>query len=474
MTDRPSLSLADPIEDQTSLAYMLRLSAPTIVSTISFTTMQFVDRLMVSRLGKEALAAVLPAGFVAFIPAGFALGTISSLNTYVSQSLGRGDRQSCSNYFWQTIYMGLAYFIAVVVLMSPTAPWIFRLMGQPPSVIEMEVIYLRIILYAHVPAVINWASNQFFIGIHRPIVTMCSSLCGQVVNVMANYLLIFGKFGFPRLGIAGAGWGTFIGIGVASAVNMFIYLSPTSASTYRTRHTLRVDFHRMRDLLTVGLPAGFGQMVDVALWGVILSALVGRFGEEALAATSAALAYISLSIMPIVGLSMALSAAVGKSIGAGRKDRVAKQTRTCLRIALVYMAVVGASFFTFRGSLMAFWSKDANVVAVGANILICAAVYQAFYAARVIYTGALRGAGDTVWVAYASAAGALFVLGLGGAVVVAFLPRLGAMGPWLAATTSIIAVGLANAWRFRTKRWMTIDLFKRKPGAPPLQNGSPA
>ena len=97
--------------DETSLGYMLRLAAPTVMTTISFTIMQFVDRIMVSRLGTDALAAILPAGVVSFLPTSFAAGALTSLNTFVSQSLGKGDREGCSNYFWQMIYVGMAYFL---------------------------------------------------------------------------------------------------------------------------------------------------------------------------------------------------------------------------------------------------------------------------------------------------------------------------------------------------------------------------
>jgi len=458
-------------DDPTSLAYMLRLSGPMTISTISFTIMQFVDRLMVSRLGKDALAAVLPAAFVNFIPSGFALGAITSLNTFVSQAFGRGHKHICSSYFWQIVYLGLLYSVLVVALMWPSAPYIFKAMGQPPAVLTQEVIYFRILLYAHILAVINWASNQFYMGIHRPVITMCASLCGQVVNVIANYVLIFGKFGLPRLEIAGAGWGTFIGIAVAAVVNLSIFLGPRINAQFHTRRSLQINLHRMADLLRVGLPAGFGLMVNVALWGVILSSLVGRFGRNALAATSAALSYTSLAVMPIVGISTALTAAVGKSIGSGRKTLAIRQTSICLRIAAIYMTVVGLVFLIFRNALMSFWSTDPAVIEAGSKILICAALYQAFHAARIIYAGALRGAGDTLWLAGVSATGALLVLGLGGTMMILLYPSLGALGPWLAATASIISVGLANRWRFKSNKWMRIDLLRRETMPLPLQNG---
>lgn len=358
--------------------------------------------------------------------------------------------------------MGLAYSAVMVAIMWPLAPDIFRMLGHEGEVVIMEVVYFRIILYANVLAVFIWASSQFFMGIHRPIITMYAALCAQVVNVIGNYILIFGKFGFPAMGIAGAAWGTFLGIVVGAAIRMTMFLNSGINLEFSSRRTLKIDFAKMLDLLKVGLPAGFELMLNVALWGAILFWLVGRFGKEAQAATSAALSCTNISIMPIVGIRIALAVAVGKAIGRGRKDIAIKQTYVCLKVALIYMGFVGFCFFVFRDILMRMWSSDDKVIGIGVNILICAAIYQVFHAARTIYSGSLRGAGDTLWLAIASALGAVVVLGLGGLFIVEFFPSIGSLGPWIAATLSIVVVGLANYRRFKSNRWKRIDLFRRR------------
>lgn len=455
--------------DDSSLGYMLRLAAPMVVTTVSFTIMQFVDRFMVSRLGTDALAAILPAGFVSFIPGSFAMGVIAAVTIFASQSLGRGEKKDCSNYCWQAIYMGMAYSAVVIAVMWPAAPLIFRTMGFDAAVVDMEVTYLRIMLYAQIVAIFVWSTSQFFMGVHRPIITMYAALAGQAVNVFANYALIFGKFGFPAMGIAGAAWGTFLGIVVGAAIRMAVFLTGDMNATFRSRKAMKIDFSRMADLLKVGLPAGFELMLNVTFWGVILFWLVGKFGKEASAATSAVFACTNVSIMPVVGIKIALSAAVGRAIGAGRKKVATKQTSLCLKIALVYMGLVGLCFFVFRNALMSFWSSDAEVIKIGVNILICAAIYQVFHAARAVYSGSLRGAGDTWWLAIASALGAVVILGAGGVLTVTFFPGLGSLGPWIAATVSIVAVGLANRWRFKSNRWMQIDLFKQREITVPIE-----
>lgn len=466
MTDK-SLQSQSLSTDETSLGYMLKLAWPMVVTSISFTIMQFVDTRMVAVLGTDQLAAILPASIMSFIPSSFALGVITSVNIFVSQSLGRGLKKDCSNYCWQVIYMGQIYALIILATLWPLAPSIFRAIGQPSEIVAMEVIYLRIMLYCQFLLVFIWACNQFFMGIHRPIITMYATLVGQVVNVACNYVLIFGKFGFPKMGIAGAGWGTFIGLIVGVIIRMTVFLNGDINATFQSRRSLRIDFAKVRDIVKIGFPAGFGLMINIAFWTVILFGLVGRFGKAPLAATSAVWACIRVSFMPIIGIGTALTAAVGKSIGRGRKDLAVKQTALCLKIALFYMGLIGLCFFAFRNGIMSFWSDDSQVIEAGVSILICAAVFQIFDAILIIYGDALRGAGDTLWLAITEAAGAVLILGLGGILMVKFFPELGALGPWIAATVKIVVVSLANRWRFKSNNWMKIDLFKRRAiGAP--------
>ena len=446
--------------DETSLRFMIRLAGPMVVTTTTFTLMQFVDRIMVSRLGTAALAAVLPAGFTAYIPAACVMGVFTGVGTFVSQCHGRGQKKECTSYFWQAVYMGVAFSLAVLAICWPLAPAIFRSFGHEPEVVALEVIYFRIMLYSNIAVVFVWAGTQFFMGIHRPILTMYASLIAQVVNIIANYILIFGKLGFPKMGIAGAAWGTFIGIVVGGGIRMSTFLTGDLRKNYESRTMFRPDFDKMVGLIKVGFPAGMELALSTGLWGAILFWLVGRFGSADQAATSAALACTNLSIMPIEGIRTALTAAVGKSIGAGKERTVVKQTQVCLRIALIYMGLVGLSFLVSGQTLMRLWTNDDKVIQTGTTILIFAAVYQLFYASRTVYSGALRGAGDTLWLAVASGLGAVVVLGLGGFVIIKLFPGFGSLGPWAAATLSIIAVGLANRIRFKSNKWKQIDLFK--------------
>ena len=390
MTDATeSLGINLP-DDETSWRFMLKVASPMVVATISYTLMQFVDRLMVAHYSKEALAAVLPASMLGFLPSSFMLGVMTTVNTYVSQCFGRKVYRDCSHYCWQAVYLGLTYTCCTFVIFWPLAPRIFSLMAQPADIIPLEVTYLRIMLVGQFVVVFIWATNQFFMGVHRAEVTMITALISQFVNVAANYVLIFGKFGFPEMGIAGAAWGTVIGAAVNALTRTFWFLGPSTHKQFHSRSTLGFDLAKIWDLLKIGSPAGFSFCVNTAFVGALLFTLIGRFGADALAATSATYSCMTVSFMPVVGMGIALTAVVGKSIGRGDKAAATEQTRRTLLVAVLYMGAVGAGFYVFRHDIIRIWSLNGTASALGAKLLICAAVFQIFDAVLITYSGALR------------------------------------------------------------------------------------
>jgi len=465
-SDRLSPPLAP---DETSFRFMLKIGGPMVIATVSYTLMQFVDRLMVAKYSQEALAAVLPASMISFVPSSFLLGVMTTVNTFVSQSFGRKAYRDCAHYTWQAMYLGLLYSCITVAILWPLAPRVFQLMDQPAEIIPLEVTYLRIMFLGQFIVVSIWATNQFFMGIHQASITMITALISQVVNVVMNYVLIFGKWGFPEMGIAGAAWGTVIGATVNALTRVLWFLGPSIHKTFETRKHFGFDMPKILDLLKIGSPSGFAMMINTAFIGAILFSLIGRFGTGAQAATSAVYSCMTLSFMPVVGIGIALTATVGKSIGRNRKDIAAKQTSLCLRLSVGYMGLVGILFYVFRHSIISIWSLSPDASVLGAKILICAAIFQMFDAAVITYNGALRGAGDTLWLGLISTVGAFVVLGFGGWLIVTLAPQWGAVGPWVAYTLHIIGVGLANRWRFKSNHWHDIDLFKRQARAVPVE-----
>ena len=439
------------------LGEVLAISFPIIVAMASHTAMGSVDTWLLSGYGPNELASVGAAGSVVFTFIAFVFGTANCNSAFVSQSMGRGQLADCARYTWQGFYFALiVQVLAVPVALS--APLIFGAFGHEADLQGLEGTYFRIRL-AHVAGTAAYASlTSFFQGIGRPVVPMVAALIANLLNALMDCLLIYGMWGFPELGIAGAGLATVVASYLQVALLLFVFLRRPTHERFGSRHTWRFDLARFRQLMRIGSPAGLSFMLHVASWAVFTNVLIGRLGRNILAANNVTHAICGLSFMPALGLNKGVTVLVGQYIG--RKDIPAAKRRAYVGIALamLYMFPMGLLFVVFRRPIMSFFSNEPEIVHAGGRMLILAAVFQAFDALGLVSHGALRGAGDTRFPAVIDiAAGWFLLLPLG--YVLTFPLRLGYVGAWSAAAIEIAIVGVIFFWRFVGEAWRKIDIF---------------
>lgn len=437
---------------------VMAMSGPIILGSVSYTLMQFADQIMVARLGTGALAAMGSSGLWSFVMGCFLFGCVGCVSSFTAQSFGRGNLAHCSRYAWQGIYISLSTALLALALWPLSGP-LFRAMGHTSEVTRLELIYFRIRLAGYLA--IAWITTlaAFFQGIGRPGIPMYTAIIANVTNVLLNYALIFGHFGFPRLGIAGAAIATVSAMYLQVAILQTVFLSPVIHTRFKSRATYAPDFTRIRELLRIGLPAGLALFMDVANWGIFTSFVVGHFGSVALASHNAAMGFMHLCFMPALGLNQGIAAIVGQYIGRRDYETAVARTHTTMKIAVAYMFCMGLMFALFGKPLIAFFfTRDPAVLHLGHRLLILAAVFQGFDAINIICLGALRGAGDTRWVAVIMFLFAyLFFLPL--AMVLAFSLGWGAVGAWRGAAVYIIGLSGILFLRFQGGRWRQICIF---------------
>ncbi len=438
---------------------LLLLALPIIAAMVSRTVMSFVDFIMVSQLGTEAQAAIMPAGVVLFTLICFGMGTLSIIGAMVSQSLGRGELDECSAYAWQGLYLSLIGGVLVLPAWLVAEPF-FAWVGHEERVQQMEVAYVQIGLLSVGPAMAGVALSSFFNGVHRPWVGFWSAVICNLFNVLANYALIFGNFGFPAMGIAGAAWATVL----ASALQMLMLLGWMLRGRYQamfhSRRTWRFSWRRCRRILRFGSPAGAQFIVELLAWTVFTLWLIGRFGTEQLAAHNIAFRFLELSFMPAIGLGTALTAAVGRSIGEGDYALARSQVRWALAMAMGYMGLIALSYVLLGTQMASLLSDNEQVILWASRILLLCAVFQVFDAMGITFIHALRGAGDSLVPALVMI-GLTVVVCLGGGVAfILLLPHWGSLGPWTAATVYVTLVGLCMGARYRHGAWQRIELLE--------------
>jgi MATE family multidrug resistance protein len=459
-------------DQQNQTLDLLRLALPIIGMMVSRLLMTFIDFAMVSVLGTEAQAAISPATLFVFAVGCLGLGIANGVQTFVSQADGRGEPEQAGAYAWQCFYIAGLFALLTLPLVATVDiwfGWIARLGQHPSAMATMEIRYIEIALWSVAPSIVCIGLNGFFNGVQRPGVTLLAVIASLVVNLVGNWLLIYGNLGFPRMEIAGAAIATVIAWCVRAAVLLAAMLAPGFDHRYRTRRSYAFDRQKMAGLIRVGGPTAVQWLVDMGSWLTFIMLIMPPFGTNILAATNVGIQYMHLSFMPAIGVGIALCSRVGFAIGEGKPERAVEQTRVGMRLTGIYMGAVGLAFLLLRRPLMWLFNADPEVIDAGSWVLIWAAIFQVFDAMSITYMNALRGAGDTRWPAVVLGSLCWIVFVMGGYTVARLAPEWGLSGPWGMCTLYIILLGLLLYWRWRRGAWRKIRLFDdKKQDAAPL------
>ncbi|MDX9975440.1 MAG: MATE family efflux transporter [FCB group bacterium] len=442
------------------LKEVLGMSYPIILGSLSITVMAFVDQIFVARLGLDALAAVGPAGLCAYTAMTLVLGALGCVSTFVAQSLGRGDAAACGPYAWQGIYLSLLSGLLALVLWPLTAP-LFNLLPHSPEVTQLEIVYFKVRLLGFVPFAWMIVLTSFFQAVGRPGLPAIAGILGNIVNAVLAYGLIFGRLGMPNWGVAGAAAAMVIGTAIQMLFLQVVFLSKPFDLRFNTRRSFALDWVKIGELVRIGWGAGLASFMDIFNWTLFTMVIVGSFGQVALAAHNVAINFMQVSFMPAIGIHNGIAPIVGRYIGEGDIPRAKARTYTAIRICMAYMVTIGLIMAIFGQSLIRlFFDPPAEVVRVGHALLILAALFQAFDAINIAVMGALRGAGDTRWMAVV-----VVVAAYGGflplALLLGFTFDGGAIGAWIGATAYIIGLSGVLFWRFQGERWRGIRIFAK-------------
>jgi len=435
------------------------MAGPMVLGAMSFAVMRFVDQLMVAQLGDEALAASGPAMMWSFLLAMGVVGIVGCVSTFVSQSFGRGEKTDCARYAWQGAYFSVVTGLLALALW-PIGGVMFDWLGHEPEVARLESVYLRIRLLGYGFIACQSALTAFFQGIGRPKIPMYAGVFANALNVLLDYVLIFGKFGFPRWGIGGAAAGTVIALAVQFGILQAFFLSRRYDTEFHTRSTWTFDATRIGELLRIGTPSGLKGFIDMLSWTLFVSAVIANLGTTSLASHNAASNLMRFSFVPCFGLSFAATAIVGQWIGRGDIATAKARAYTATGLAVAYMFTMGVIVVLLGRPLIRLFSANPEIIRLGRILLVFAAVRQGFDAINIVLSGALRGAGDTLWMVLVFLPmGYLVFLPL--ATLLAYGLGLGVVGAWLAATVYVIAMCAILTRRFHGERWRHIRIFAR-------------
>ncbi|MDX2131499.1 MAG: MATE family efflux transporter [Planctomycetota bacterium] len=460
----------------------LAIAGPTVATMTSYTLMTFTDKWLVSMIGPEPIyvGAQGNGGLAAWVPMSILHGTLTIINTFVSQNMGAGRPERGPAYAWNGLWLGLLFWAVFLFPFSFTLPAIFDAAKMDPAQARLATQYGQILLWGSFITMVTRSMSQFFYGMHKAKVVMVAGVAANIFNLGISYVLTFGLFGLPKLGVAGSAIGTVIATLVEAAIPMGVFLGRAMNTKYRTRAAWRPSLPVVRDIVRLGWPGGIMFGNEMACWSIFMVYLVSHFGREHATAGWIAHQYMSLSFMPAVGLSVACTALVGKYQGMGRSDLAQHRAFLCLRASVIYMGICGVLFLVFREELIRFFVPGTTdpeaverLVEIGSGFLMATAAFQLFDAGAMIISGALRGAGDTVFPGVFTVIASWVLIVGGGFAFVEFAPSLGSLGPWIAAAGYITVLCIALLARFLSGRWKSIKVVHDTPSGPGAADRTP-
>lgn len=436
---------------------VLTLAWPAIVEMMLIMAVGIVDTAMVGRLGPGALTAVGLANQV-FMFGTTVFAAVATGNTaLVARHIGASEAQTAGQTARQSILLGILAALAVTAVLvffgEQILGFLFR--QTEAEVIAMSGLFMRIValtLVLHYPLMLI---NGTLRGAGDTQTPMRITAVVNVINVVGNYLLIFGVGPFPRWGIAGAAAATAFSHGVGGLMALYT-LMRVAAIPVDLRPPYRLDIKIIRRILKIGVPAALEQG-SMRVGQLAYSMIVASLGSVAYAAHQVALVAESLSYMPGFGFSLAATTLVGQNLGAKQPEMAEKSGFMANSMAVGIMSAMGVLFFFLAEPLVSFFSPDPEVIRLGALCLRLVAFAQPALATLMVLSGGLRGAGDTKAIMKITMMGFLGVR-LGLAYVLAIVLQYGLAGAWMAMVVDLFFRGLLYRLRFGSGRWKSLKI----------------
>lgn len=439
-------------EWKAELRALVVLAVPVVLSELGWMAQGVVDTIMVGRLGPAAIGAVALGNAVCYTPSLFGIGLLLGLDTLVAQAYGRKDYDGCHRWLAQGVYLAMLVtplVMTVVVLAS----YGYARVGIGAAVAGPAASYLRILNFGTLPLLIYGGTRRYLQGVGQVRVVTVTFVGANLINWLGNWVLIYGKWGAPRMGVDGSALSTVVSrLFMALALVGFAWRYERRRGHPLFHHWAGPSAAMLRRLVSLGAPAAGQILLEVGAWNLGTLA-AGWLTPVALATHQIALNYASITYMVPLGVSAAAAVSVGHAVGAGDPARARRAGWLALAVGTGFMLLAAVVFLVAPGPLIALYTRDPEVMAVGPGLLLLAAAFQIFDGIQTVSTGALRGLGETRAPMIANLVG-YWVLGLPLGLTLCFELKWGIYGLWIGLTLAlvVIAATLLVRWNRESAR----------------------
>lgn len=431
------------------IAETLSLAYPVIIGQLGIIMMGVVDSMMVGRLGPIPLAAASLGNSLIFIILIFGLGASQVVSPIVAILVGGKRFSECGIYFRQSLLVNIALSVIMTILILIGLNFL-HLLNQPAEVIRLAFVYMMIVGFSAIPLMLFQTYKQFIEGLSVMKPAMIITLLANIINAVANWVLIFGKFGAPQLGLAGAAWATFSSRVFMALVIMIYVMKNKKFKQYDvTFHFRGLNLKVIKKLLQLGLPSGFQYFFEVGAFSFAV-VMIGWIGANQLAAHQIAINLASISFMGVLGISQAASIRVGNAMGQQNIQNIRRAGFTAVGLGAFIMMFSGIIFIVFHNFLPSLYIDDKEVISIASRLIIIAALFQLSDGTQAVGIGVLRGLTDVkgptviTFLAY-------WVISLPIGYFLGFVFNLGVDGVWIGLLIGLTASALMLTFRFNYK-----------------------
>lgn len=435
--------------------YNLKLSFPVILGLLGHTFVGFADNIMVGQLGTAELAAVSLGNSFVFIAMSFGIGFSTAITPLVAEADGSGNvvdaKSALKHGLLLCTILGLSLF-GLIMLCKP----LMHLMKQPPEVVELAIPYIDLVAFSLVPLVIFQAFKQFSDGLSQTKYPMYVTLAGNAINIVLNYFLIFGTFGFPKLGITGAAIGTLVSRLVMVVLIWYVLKSKKKFHNYVTGFNFKkIEKKVMQKIMNLGFPSALQMFFEVAIFTAAIW-LSGVLGKNPQAANQIALNLSSMTFMVGMGLGVAAMIRVGNQKGLQNYTDLRRIAKSIFLLTLLLEVVFAGLFLLFRHWLPTIYLDvndvsnmvdNTEVIIITAELLLIAAFFQISDGIQVVVLGALRGLQD-VKIPTAITFVAYWLIGFPICFYLGLYTPLKSMGIWIGLLAGLTASAIMLYIRF--------------------------
>jgi MATE family multidrug resistance protein len=425
----------------------MQLAYPVMLGQLGHVLVGFADSIMVGELGPAPLAAVSLANSLAFIAFSIGIGFTFAITPLIAEAHTSNNVSRGKNYFQHGILMSLLLSVVLCGVLFLMKPLMYH-MDQPEEVVAYASPYFDIIIYSMVPMLLFQAYKQFSDGMSQTKYPMRAAIYANVINVILNYLLIYGKFGFPKMDLIGAGLGTLISRVIMLAFIMYIVHTKEVFSVF----VERIKFSNIKKrfiikVFNVGYPSALQMFFEVGMFagGIILA---GMIGTEAQAANQISLNLATMTYMIAVGLSVTATIRVGNQKGLKAYVSLKRIALSVVLLMIIIDVFLAGGFILLKDVLPTLYIQDVDVIEIAATLLIVAGLFQISDGIQVVFLGALRGLQDVKFPMIITFV-AFWIVGFPISYYLGLKTELGALGVWIGMLVSLTLSAIMLYLRFQ-------------------------